>query len=66
MDTFTQEELVELTARLGKIASHLDNAKRLNDAGYGRVRNEMLDATLDMAELQTFVGQVKDRGARHE
>ena len=49
-------------AYISKIGSHLDNAKRLNEMGYGRVRNEMLDATLDMAELQTFVNQVKDRG----
>ncbi len=63
MDTFTQDELVELTARLSKIGSHLDNAKRLNEMGYGRVRNEMLDATLDMTELQNFVNQVKERGA---
>ncbi len=62
MPTLTHDELVELTARLSKIGSHLENAKRLNEMGYGRVRNEMLDATLDMTELQTFVNQVKGRG----
>ncbi len=61
MNTFTQDELVELTARLSKIASHLDNAKRLNEMGYGRVRNEMLDAVLEMVEFQTFFNEVKDR-----
>ena len=61
MPTLTHDELVELIARLSKLASHLDNAKRLNEMGYGRVRNEMTDAVLDMAELQTFVNQVKDR-----
>ncbi len=62
MHTFTHDELVELIAKLSKIGSHLDNAKRLHEMGYGRVRNEMLDATLDMAELQTFVNQVTGRG----
>ncbi len=62
MHTFTQDELVELTSRLSIIGSHLDMEKRLYYMGYGRVRNEMLVATLDMAELQTFVNQVTGRG----
>ena len=61
MTTITTTELTEFTAKLSKITRHIRSALRVHETACGGVRNDLLDATIELANLNEDFSTVRDR-----
>ena len=61
MANLTANELAEFTAKLSKITRHIRSALRLHEAACGGVRADLLDATIELANLDEDFNTVRNR-----
>ncbi len=61
MTTLTADELAEFTAKLSKITRHIRSALRMHEAACGGVRADLLDATIELANLDVDFNTVRNR-----